>query len=88
MKRKNSDSQVVRKRKRTSSETETTESSKEFNLKELSKSQILECISAIFHLTEEQLKETTSLLAEETQPIFMQVTSVRVPQMPSRRMRM
>ncbi|XP_011701618.1 PREDICTED: ribosomal L1 domain-containing protein 1 [Wasmannia auropunctata] len=89
MKRKDSDPQVkARKRKRTCSETEATGSPKEpFNLKELSKRQILECISAIFHLTQEQLKETNSLLAEEAQPLFMQVTSVRVPEMPRRQMR-
>ncbi|XP_071639757.1 ribosomal L1 domain-containing protein CG13096 [Temnothorax longispinosus] len=89
MKGKNSDSQVARKqkRKRTDSETETTESPKEFDLKELSKKQILQCISAIFHLTQEQLKETNSLLAEEARPIFIQVTSVRVPKMPRRQMR-
>lgn len=86
MKRK--DSQVTRKQKRTSSETETTETPKEFDLKELSKKQILQCISAIFHLTQDQLKETNSLLAEETQPIFIQVTSIRVPEMPRRQMRM
>jgi len=92
MKRENSNSQVkTRKRKRESgmnSETETIESSKEFNLKDLSKKQILECISAIFHMTQEQLKETNNLLAEEARPIFIQVTSVRVPEMPRRQMRM
>ncbi|XP_011873513.1 PREDICTED: ribosomal L1 domain-containing protein CG13096 [Vollenhovia emeryi] len=80
--------QATRKRKRASSETATTEDSpEEFNLKELSKKQILQCISAIFHLTQEQLKETNNLLAEEAQPIFVQVTSVKVPQMPRRQMR-
>ena len=89
MKRENSNSQVkTRKRKRMNSETETIESSKEFNLKDLSKKQILECISAIFHMTQEQLKETNNLLAEEARPIFIQVTSVRVPEMPRRQMRM
>ncbi|KYN29808.1 PREDICTED: ribosomal L1 domain-containing protein CG13096-like [Trachymyrmex cornetzi] len=87
MKRENSNSQVkTRKRKRTSSETETIES-KEFNLKDLSKKQILECISAILDMTLEQLKETNNLLAEEARPIFIQVTSVRVPEMPRRQMR-
>ncbi|XP_025997320.1 ribosomal L1 domain-containing protein 1 [Solenopsis invicta] len=83
MKRKDSDSQVVYKQKHVSSEIETTE----LDLKELSKKQILQCISAIFHLTQEQLKETSSLLAEEAQPIFMQVTSIRVPEMPRKQMR-
>jgi len=69
-------------------ETEIMESSKKFNLKALSKKQVLECISAIFHLTQEQLKETNSLLAKEDQPIFMQVTSIRVPEVPRRQMRM
>jgi len=64
------------------------ESSEKFNLKELQKKQILECISVIFHLTQEQLKETNSLLTKEAQPIFVQVTSVRVPKMPRRQMRM
>ena len=90
MKRENSNSQVkTRKRKRTSSETETIEMSKEFNLKkDLSNKQILECISAIFHLIQEQLKETNNLLVEEARPIFIQVTSVRIPEMPRRQMRM
>lgn len=87
MKRKNLDLQVTRKRNRVNSETVTTESPKEFDLKELSKKQILQCISAIFHLTQEQLKDTNGLL-EEAQPIFIQVTSVRVPKMPRRQMRM
>lgn len=87
MKRENSDSQVkTRKRKRASSETETIES-KEFDLKDLSKKQILQCISAIFHMTQEQLKETNGLFAV-AQPIFIQVTSVKVPKMPRRQMRM
>ncbi|KYN42322.1 hypothetical protein ALC56_03460 [Trachymyrmex septentrionalis] len=88
MKRENSNSQVkTRKRKRTSSETETIELSKEFNFKDLSNKHILECISAIFHMTQEQLKKTNNLLAEEARPIFIQVTSVRVPEMPRRQMR-
>jgi len=76
------------KRKLASFETETMESSKKFNLKELSKEQILECISAIFHLIQKQLKGMNSLLIKEAQPIFVQVTSVRVPEMPRRQMRM
>jgi hypothetical protein len=84
MKRKDSDSQVAYKQKHVSSEIGTTE----LDLKELSKKQILQCISAIFHLTQEQLKETSSLLAEEARPIFMQVTSIRVPEMPRKQMRM
>ena len=89
MKRENSNSQVkTRKLKRTSSETETIELSKEFNFKDLSNKHILECISAIFHLIQEQLKETNNLLVEEARPIFIQVTSVRIPEMPRRQMRM
>ncbi|XP_012523078.1 ribosomal L1 domain-containing protein CG13096 [Monomorium pharaonis] len=87
MKRKNPESHVACKRKRTSSESETKTETKEFDLKELSKKQISQCISAIFHLTQEQLKKKNTLLAEEAQPIFMQVTSIRVPEMPRRQMR-
>lgn len=87
MKQKNSDSQISRKRKRANSETEETPS-KDFDLKELSKKHILQCISAIFHLTQEQLKEKNDVLATEVQPIFMQVTCVKIPQVPRRQMRM
>lgn len=86
MKQKNSDSQISRKRKRANSETEETPS-KDFDLKELSKKHILQCISAIFHLTQEQLKER-NLLTMEVQPIFLQVTCVKVPKVPRRQMRM
>ncbi|XP_050455230.1 ribosomal L1 domain-containing protein CG13096-like [Cataglyphis hispanica] len=85
MKLKNSDSQISRKRKRANSEMEETPP-KDFDLKELSKKHILQCISAIFHLTQEQLKEN-NLLATETQPIFMQVTCVKIPKVPRRQMR-
>lgn len=86
MKLKNSDSQISRKRKRANSEMEETPP-KDFDLKDLSKKHILQCISAIFHLTEEQLKEN-NLLATEMQPIFMQVTCVKIPKVPRRQMRM
>lgn len=86
--RKNSDSQVSRKRKRASSVMEQETPPKDFDLKELSKKHILQCISAIFHLTQEQLKEKNDLLATEIQPIFVQVTCVKVPKVPRRQMRM
>lgn len=54
----------------------------------LSKSHIQQCISATFHLTEQQLKDKNNLLAEEAQPIFMQVTCIRIPKVPRRQMRM
>lgn len=90
MKRKNLESEVTPKRKRTSSETETTKSLKEFNVKKvMSKKQILQCISAICHMSQKRDKETTlSLLDDLAQPIFIQVTSVRVPKMPRRQLRM
>ncbi|KMQ92672.1 ribosomal l1 domain-containing protein [Lasius niger] len=85
--RKNSDSQVSRKRKRASLVVEEETPPKDFDLKELSKKHILQCISAIFHLTQEQLKEKNDLLATEIQPIFVQVTCVKVPKVPRRQMR-
>ncbi|XP_072765029.1 ribosomal L1 domain-containing protein CG13096 [Anoplolepis gracilipes] len=86
IKQKNADSQITRKRKRANSEVEETPP-KDFDLKDLSKEHILQCISAIFHLTQEQLKEKNDLLATEVQPIFVQVTSVKVPKVPRRQMR-
>lgn len=87
MKEKNSDSQISRKRKRANSETEET-SSKDFHPKKLSKKHILQCISAIFHLTQEQLKAKNDLLVTEVQPIFVQVTCIKVPKVSRRQMRM
>ncbi|XP_076379258.1 ribosomal L1 domain-containing protein 1 [Megalopta genalis] len=57
------------------------------NLTDLSKEHILQCISAIFHLTEEQLKNKNALFDGESQPVFMQVTCIRVPKTPRRHMR-
>lgn len=54
---------------------------------ELSRSHIQQCISAMFHLTENQLKNK-NILAKEAQPIFMQVTCIRIPKVPRRQMRM
>ncbi|KAK2588924.1 hypothetical protein KPH14_001780 [Odynerus spinipes] len=58
------------------------------NLKDISREHILNCISAIFHLTEEQLKNKKDLFSGEPQPIFMQVTCIRVPKVPRRRVKM
>ncbi|KAL0130540.1 hypothetical protein PUN28_002283 [Cardiocondyla obscurior] len=63
------------------------ESPEEFNLKELSKKLIKQCISEVFRLAEEQSKNSNNLVDKGVQPIFMQVTSVRVPQMPNRQLR-
>ncbi|XP_076635633.1 ribosomal L1 domain-containing protein 1 [Colletes latitarsis] len=57
------------------------------NLNDLSKEHILQCISAIFHLTEEQLKSKSLLFEGECYPIFMQVTCIRIPKTPRRNMR-
>lgn len=54
----------------------------------LSKSHIQQCILAMFHLTEKQLKGKNNLLTEEAQPIFMQVTCVKIAKAPRRKMRM
>lgn len=54
---------------------------------ELSKSHIKRCISAMFHLTEEQSKNKNNLI-EGAHPIFLQVTCVRVPKVPRRQVRM
>ncbi|XP_070149573.1 ribosomal L1 domain-containing protein CG13096 [Polyergus mexicanus] len=94
MKLKNSDSQNSRKRKRANSEVEKTKdpSPKDLDLgiveeeTYLSKKHILQCISAIFHLTQEQLKEN-DLLTTEIQPLFMQVTCIKIPKVPRRQMR-
>jgi len=83
---KNLDARTSRKRKRTDSETNT-RAQKEFDLKELSKNHIIQCISAIFHLTEEQLKEQNKLV-EEVEPIFLQINCIKIPQIPRRQIRM
>ncbi|CAK9803865.1 Ribosomal L1 domain-containing protein CG13096 [Anthophora plagiata] len=57
------------------------------NLNDLSREHILQCISAIFHLTEEQLKSKNALFSDESQPVFMQVTCIRIPKTPRRFMR-
>ncbi|XP_014612986.1 PREDICTED: ribosomal L1 domain-containing protein CG13096-like [Polistes canadensis] len=59
----------------------------DINLKDLSKEHIQQCILAIFHLTKEQLKDTNVLFSDEYQPIFMQVTCIRIPQVPRRQVR-
>lgn len=58
------------------------------NLNDLSEEHILQCISVINHLTEEQLKNNNALFDDENQPIFVQVTSIRVPKTPKRFIRM
>lgn len=58
------------------------------NLNDLSKEHILQCISAICHLTEEQMKIKNALFEGESQPVFMQITCIRVPKTPRRNMRM
>jgi len=87
MTQKNSDLKISRKRKLTDSDVE--DSSKNFNLENLSKKHILQCISAVFQITQKKLKEKNLLLADdEVQPIFIQVTCMRVPNTPHRQMRM
>ncbi|XP_043488412.1 ribosomal L1 domain-containing protein CG13096-like [Polistes fuscatus] len=61
--------------------------SDDINLKDLSKEHIEQCISAIFHLAEERLKDTNVLFSDGYQPIFMQVTCIRIPQVPRRQVR-
>ncbi|XP_076243114.1 ribosomal L1 domain-containing protein CG13096 [Calliopsis andreniformis] len=63
------------------------ENSDTLNLNDLSKEHILQCIRAIFHLTEEQLKDKNALFEGESQPVFMQITCIRVPKTPRRNMR-
>ena len=58
------------------------------DLNDLSEEHVLQCISVINHLTEEQLKNNNALFDDENQPIFMQVTCIRVPKTPKRCMRM
>ncbi|XP_029660234.1 ribosomal L1 domain-containing protein CG13096-like [Formica exsecta] len=97
MKLKNSDSQNSRKRKRANSEMKKTKESPPKDLDVeiveeetfLSLKQISQCISAIFHLTQEQLKENAqrNLLITEVQPLFVQVTCIKVPKVPRRQMR-
>jgi len=95
MTQKSSDLRISRKRKLTDSDEkgdsskEVEDSSKNFNLKILKKKHILECISAIFQVSQKKLKEKHLLLADdEAQPIFIQVTCMRVPSTPRRQMRM
>ncbi|XP_015179400.1 PREDICTED: ribosomal L1 domain-containing protein CG13096-like, partial [Polistes dominula] len=57
------------------------------DFKDLSREHIQQCISAIFHLTEEQLKDTNVLFSDGYKPIFMQITCIRVPQVPRRQVR-
>ncbi|XP_012232765.1 ribosomal L1 domain-containing protein CG13096 [Linepithema humile] len=86
MTQKNSDLKISRKRKLTEPNVE--DSSKNFNLKNLSKEHILQCISAVSQITQKELKEKNLLLADdEVQPIFIQVTCMRVPKTPNRQMR-
>lgn len=90
MKRKSSALVVPQQKRRRREDVKTEEESSECNNPQemhLSKKQISECISAIFHLTREQLKDKNNLI-EEAQPIFLQVTCVRVPQVPQRQLRM
>lgn len=68
--------------------TEKKEDGDDINLKDLSKKHILQCISAIFHLTQEQLKNKNILFSEGSQPIFMQVTCIRIPKISRRQVRM
>ncbi|EFN87723.1 Ribosomal L1 domain-containing protein 1 [Harpegnathos saltator] len=53
---------------------------------ELSKSHMEQCISAMFHLIEEQVQLKNNLTGE-VHPIFMQVTCIRIPKVPRRQMR-
>ncbi|XP_020294823.1 ribosomal L1 domain-containing protein CG13096-like [Pseudomyrmex gracilis] len=88
MKRKSLDPVVPQQKRRRKDDAKTQEKSSESDPEEinLSKKQILKCISAIFHLTQEQLKDK-NILIEEAQPIFLQVTCVRVPKVPLRQLR-
>lgn len=67
---------------------ESKEKEDDINSRDLSKKHILQCISAIFHLTQEQLKNKNDLFSGEPEPIFMQVTCIRVPKVPRRQIRM
>lgn len=84
--KKNLDAKSSRKRKRADTEADTP-AEKEFDLKELSKQHTLQCVSAIFHLTQEQLKKKNNVI-EEVEPLFLQITSIKVPRVPRRQMRM
>ncbi|XP_017887539.1 ribosomal L1 domain-containing protein 1-like [Ceratina calcarata] len=57
------------------------------NINDLSEEHILRCTRAIFHLTKEQLKAKNALFDGESQPLFMQVTCIRIPETPRRCMR-
>nr|XP_031831761.1 ribosomal L1 domain-containing protein 1-like [Nomia melanderi] len=74
----------LKKRKKVDNNKQNTDT---LNLTDLSKEHILQCISAIFHLNEEQLKNKNALFEGESHPIFMQVTCIRVPKTPRRHMR-
>ncbi|XP_003702567.2 ribosomal L1 domain-containing protein 1 isoform X1 [Megachile rotundata] len=63
------------------------ENTNSLSLEDLSREHIVQCISAIFHLTEEQLKNKNALFDGESTPIFMQVTCIKVPKTPKRCMR-
>ncbi|XP_053975192.1 ribosomal L1 domain-containing protein CG13096-like [Hylaeus volcanicus] len=65
----------------------TEENTDTLNLNDLSREHILQCIRAIFHLTEEQLESKNALFEGESHPVFMQVTCIRVPKTPRRQMR-
>lgn len=70
---------------------ESKEKEDDINSRDLSKKHILQCISAIFHLTQKRLrnsKNKNDLFSEESEPIFMQVTSIKVSQVPRRQVRM
>jgi len=83
---KDLNTRISRKRKRANAKTDT-RAEKEPDLKELSKKHTMQCISAIFHLTQEQLKEQNKLV-EEVEPIFLQISCIKVPQIPRRQIRM
>ena len=80
MTQQNSDVKISRKRKLTDSDVECSSKKvpKNFNLKDLSREHILQCISAVFQLTQEKLKGKNLLLTDdaEAQPLFIQVTSM------------
>ncbi|KAL2730691.1 ribosomal L1 domain-containing protein [Vespula squamosa] len=77
----------TKKSQRKIAKTERKEDGDDINLKDLSKKHILQCISAIFHLTQEQLKNKNILFSEGSQPIFMQVTCIRIPKISRRQVR-
>lgn len=78
----------TKKFQRKMAKTEIKEDDDDINLKDLSRKHVLQCISAIFHLTQEQLKNKNILFSEEYQPIFMQITCIRIPKISRRQVRM